>query len=278
MGVFFAAPESARWRNAALGALVLLAVFFALDARRGFPHGGSSLGLTYGALALAAILVLLFFGVRKRRYKSRWGRLETWLQIHVYLGLLSFVLVLLHTGFRFHDKVAISAFLVLTAVVLSGIWGALLYRQVPRLLSEVETNLPPDKISEQLNQLARAMARLAAERSAPFREVHRALLAEALPRGLAGWRILRGRRHDRGDREGGEAAWTGLLARVGREEQEDLRRLLVFARQHRALHRRFVAQQRYKNLLEVWLFLHIPLSIALLALVAAHLVAVIYFS
>ncbi len=276
--MFLSSPAGARWRIVGLFALVAAVAAYVLAARGDFPHGGSAAGIVFGALGLAAIFALLFFGVRKRDYRSRWGRLESWLHIHIYLGLLSFVLILLHSGFRFHDKVAIAAFIVLGLVVATGIWGALLYQRVPRLLSEVQTNLPAEEISDQLNQLARSMARLAGERSAAFREVNRVLLAEALPGYFAGWRgLFRKVSLFKGSGTEKDGMRQVLFARVGAEEQEDLRRLLVLSRQRRELHRRFVVQQRYKNLLQVWLYLHVPLSIALLAVVAAHLIAVFYF-
>jgi len=68
------------------------------------------------------------------------------------------------------------------------------------------------------------------------------------------------------------------LTRVPPAEQEDLRQLLVLSRQRSELLERLVAQQRYRNLLGAWLYLHVPLSIALLALVAAHLAAVFYYA
>jgi hypothetical protein len=64
---------------------------------------------------------------------------------------------------------------------------------------------------------------------------------------------------------------------VGPAEQADLRQLLVLSRQREELRRRLLDQQRYKNLLDVWLYLHVPLSIALVALVVAHVVAVLYY-
>lgn len=276
--MFLSSRGGARWRNVGLIALIAAVAAYVRAARDGFPHGGSAAGIVFGALGLAAIFALLFFGVRKRDYKSRLGRLETWLHIHIYLGLLSFVLILLHSGFRFHDKVAISAFVVLILVVATGVWGAMLYQRVPRLLSEVQTNLPAEEISDQLNQLARSMARLAGERSTAFREVYRVLLAEAKPGVFAGWRSLFGK-SSLFERSGTEkdGKWQSLFARVGPEEQGDLRRLLILSRQQRALYRRFVIQQRYRNLLQVWLYLHVPLSIALIVVVAAHLVAVFYF-
>ena len=68
------------------------------------------------------------------------------------------------------------------------------------------------------------------------------------------------------------------LTRVPAEEQEELRQLLVLSRQRSELLQRLIAQQRYRNLLGAWLYIHVPLSIALLVLVAAHLVAVFYYA
>jgi predicted ferric reductase len=278
-------PPSVRWRRRGLLAFVLAIAAYAFFTGRGFAHGGSRAGLVFGTLALAAVLALLYFGVRKRSYRSSWGTLESWLQAHVYLGLLAPVLVLLHTGFRFQDRVAVAAFVVMLVVVASGVVGALLYDTVPRRLSAVESDLSPAEMAAQLNQLARAMARLAAARSPAFQQVCSGLLAEARPRRLAGWRLLAGAGGlgalqaggRRGTAEAG-APWAAQLPRVPAAEQEELRQLLVLARQHRELAGRLVAQQRFRNVLDAWLYLHVPLSIALLVLIAAHLVAVFYFS
>lgn len=272
--------ESRRWRRAAIAVLVVLAAVFAWFARGGFPHGGTGLGLTLGFAAFALIVVLLLFGVRKRAYRSRVGRMETWLQSHVYLGLLSAAVVLLHSGFRFEDRLAVSAFVVLLVVVATGLAGAVLYTTVPRLLTEVESDLTPEEASDRLNQIAASMARLAAGKSAAFARIQKSLLAESRPGRLAGWRIvLTGRRRRREEAgAGGEgAAWQALLGRVERTEQEDLRRLLVLSRQHKELHMRLIYQQRYRNLLDAWLWLHLPLSLALLVLAIAHGAAALYY-
>jgi hypothetical protein len=272
--------ESRRWRRAAIAALALLIAAFAWFARAGFPHGGTALGLTLGFAALALILLLLVYGVRKRAYRSRLGRMETWLQSHVYLGLLSAVVVLLHSGFRFEDKLAVTAFVVLLLVVLTGLVGAILYTTVPRLLTEVESDLSPAESSDRLNQIAGSMARLAGGKSPAFQRIQGSLLAESNPGFLAGWRIVLTGRRRRGEESGvsGEGpAWQALLGRVERTEQEDLRRLLVLSRQHKELHLRLIYQQRYRNLLDAWLWLHLPLSLALLVLALAHGAAALYY-
>jgi hypothetical protein len=193
----------------------------------------------------------------------------------LYLGFLAAVLIFFHTGMRFQDDVAVAAFVVLLIVVASGFWGALAYTSLPRRLTAVQGDLTPEETSAQLNQLGRAMDRLAAGKSAPFRELAARFLTELAPRRFAGWRIL-----GRATKAEGldDKRLKALVARVAAEEQPELRQLVVLARQRRELNGRLVAQQRYKNLLEVWLYLHLPLSIALVALVAAHLVAVFYYS
>lgn len=268
--------SSRKWRRRALSVLVALIVSYAVySLTEPFTHGGSPMGVVYGVLGTLAVLGLLYYGVRKRSYRSKMGTLEGWLQVHLYLGFLSAVLILFHTGFRFHDKVAVAAFVVLLIVVASGFWGALAYTSLPRRLTAIEGDLTSEEMSAQLNQLGRAVDRLAAGKSSAFRDVAKRLLGELRPQPFAGWRIL-GRAG--GEERLDEKLLKALVARVQASEQADLRQLLVLARQRRELNRRLVAQQRYKNYLDVWLYLHLPLSIALVALIAAHLIAVFYYS
>jgi hypothetical protein len=270
---------TARWRRRWLVAgAALAASFVALALRGGFQHGGSPAGIAYGSLGLLAILVLLYFGVRKRSYRSTWGTLDGWLQSHIYLGILSAFLILFHTGFRFKDTVAVAAFAALLVVVVSGYVGASLYTSVPRRLSEVESDLTPADLAAQIKQLADAMTRVAAGRSQAFEQVCKGLLAETLPGPLAGWRLLFSRPAVAGGGGAGSAPWAVYLTQVPAGEQEELRQLLVLSRQRSELLERLVAQQRYRNVLGAWLYLHVPLSIALLVLVAAHLVAVFYYA
>jgi hypothetical protein len=267
-------PESRRWRRLTSAALLVLAASYVWYARLDDPHGGSALGIAYGVAAAVLLLVLLFLGVRKRWHTSRLGRLESWCQSHVYLGVLAVGIVLCHSGFRFGDRVAVGALLVLVAVALSGLVGAVLYTAVPLLLTGVETNLAPEEMSRQVNQLGGAMARLAAGRSPALEEIARGLLGEERPGRLAGWRLLLRPPRAPGPGRGGEptqGAWARWLPEVPPAEQPELQQLLVLARQRRELHQALVRQQRYRNLLAVWLYLHVPLSVLLLLALAAHL-------
>lgn len=244
-------------------------------SRREFPHGGSRWGLAYGVIASALILLLAFFGIRKRAYKSRLGTLEAWMQSHIYLGILVLFILFFHTGGRFNDKIAVATLLLAVIVILSGAVGAVLYATVPRLLTEVESNLTVEELSNQLNQLGRQMARLASDQSAPFQRIYIELMRESTPGWLAGWRLLF--THMRRRKAQTPSDWTQLLGLVPVAEQDDLRQMLVVSRQRKELLLRLVFQQRYKNVLEAWLYVHVPFTIALLAFAIVHVVAVFYY-
>lgn len=276
--MFLDSGKGAFWGLGSLAAAVALSAFYVHRLRLEAPSGGTTLGLVLGFLALGLILLLMAFGVRKRRYKSTLGTLSGWLQAHIYLGLLVVVVVVLHAGFQFRDTLATAAFWCLLLVVASGLIGVVGYSVVPRLLTDVESNLTAQQISDELNRLAESMGRLAAGKSEAFTRIYQRLLEEGAPRRLAGWRILPRRVSRAAVRNEDQSRWSPLLKRVPETEREALSRLLVLSRQHKELHLSLIAQQRYRNLLDVWLFVHLPLSFVLLLLVAAHVLAVFYYA
>ena len=263
------------WRLIFVILLIATSSSYVWYSRREFPHGGSNMGLAYGIAGWALIFLLAFFGIRKRWYKSTFGTLEQWLQSHIYLGLLVIVILFFHTGGRFNDRIAVTTLILAAIVVGSGIAGAVLYVTVPRLLTEIEGDLTVDEMSDQLNQFARAMARIASGRSAAFQRIHDELVRQTRPGGLAGWRLLLSRL--RRKKQSDPADWARLIGLVPKEEQEELRQMLVISRQRREILLRLTFQQRYKNALEFWLYIHVPFTIALIVFSVLHVAAVFYY-
>jgi hypothetical protein len=262
------------WRRIFFILLIASTASFVLYAQREYPHGGSRWGLIYGVTGLFLCFLLAFFGIRKRWYRSTFGTVEQWMQSHIYLGILVLIILLFHTGGRFHDKVAVATLMLVAIVVSSGVLGAILYVTVPRLLTEVESNLTLPEISEQLNQLGKQMARIASGKSAPFQRIYEQLIREAAPGWLAGWRLLFSRMRSV---KAPTSDWTNLLGLVQKDEQEELRQMLVVSRQRKELLIRLIYQQRYKNVLEFWLYIHIPFTILLLLFAILHVAAVFYY-
>jgi hypothetical protein len=254
--------------------LVLMAAHFFWLMPREFAHGGSTTGIVYGIAATALVVLLMLLGWRKRAYRSRLGTLEGWTQSHAYLGMLVVAVVVFHSGLRFEDRLAVAALVVMIVVVLSGVVGAVLYTAIPMLLTAVESDAPLPEISSELNSLGRAMERAMIGKSDAFRRIGETLLRQTRPGPFAGWRLL----ITRAVATGPAAGWEGQLGDVPPIERDDLNRLLVQSRQRLELERSLLLQQRYRNLLQVWLFVHLPLSFVLLLLIAAHIVSAVFFS
>jgi hypothetical protein len=263
------------WRPASVALAIAATAVFFWYARSGVSHGGSPAGLVFGIAAFLLIIFLSLFGVRKRAYRSRLGTVEGWVQAHIYLGLLVPVLLLLHAGGRFHDRLAVASFILAMVVAASGVAGAILYATMPRNLTDAESNVPPSKLSEQINDLGRSMASAASNRSAVFQRVFESFMKESAPPPLAGWRLLLSRADLQRQLAGHD--WASLLALVPAEEQEALRDMLVVARQRRELLLRLIVQQRYRAILEGWLWIHIPFTVALLIAATAHVIAALYY-
>jgi hypothetical protein len=233
------------------------------------------MGILYGVAGFIIVLVLMYFGVRKRSYKSSLGTLQGWLNAHIYLGILVFFIILFHSGFRFQDRVAVAALILLTLVFLSGVVGTILYTQVPPLLIDVESKLTAQQISDQINQLGQVIMRLAAGKSRAFQDFSASVLRKERPKYLAGWHLIAFGASTRGKTS--ETPLSSDLERIPLAERSDFAQLLALENQIKELHGSLIKKQRYVNTMAVWLYIHVPLSFAMLMAVIAHIGAFFYY-
>jgi hypothetical protein len=118
------------------------------------PRGGSGLGLTYGIVGTAFIVVCLLLGVRKKVPTWRIGRAEVWMRMHLWLGLASLALILFHSGFRFGGVMSTILMIVFLVVVGSGIVGLLIQHYLPRwMMDELPRETVYEEIPHVLDQL-----------------------------------------------------------------------------------------------------------------------------
>src|SRR5437879_12355382 len=98
--------------------------------------GGSRVGLCYGILGSA---LMMFAGLLSglRRVPSWWwiGSRTAWLKGHIWLGLLSGVVILCHSGFRWGGLLEQILWIVLGLVLVSGILGLLAQQVLPRMIT-----------------------------------------------------------------------------------------------------------------------------------------------
>jgi hypothetical protein len=98
-------------------------------------------GHTYGVIGSILMIFMLSYSLRKRlRIFRNMGRLNRWLDIHIFFGIIGPLLIVLHTSFKVQGLVAVS-FWSMVAVALSGIFGRYLYLQIPRNIKGDEVGI-----------------------------------------------------------------------------------------------------------------------------------------
>jgi hypothetical protein len=126
------------------------------------PKGGSALGLTFGIIGSAFMLYAGLLAPRKKVPVWRVGRAQTWMRGHLWLGLLSFPLILFHGGFHFGGTLTTVLMVLLIFVTLSGLFGAALQHYLPQLMAR---EVPLETIFEEIDHV-RAQLRAEADQIA----------------------------------------------------------------------------------------------------------------
>jgi hypothetical protein len=258
------------------------------------PGGGTAIGLIFGILALGLMLFAAALSIRKRFPIWRIGRAKIWMRAHLWLGLLSFPMMLYHSAFHARGALAFVLFWLTVIVIVSGIMGATLQHYLPtRMFREV----PFETIYDQIPVIR---AQLAAEAQDRFTGVSQSLapatgpgatvvdtlldiqdlqpqtellaafmqqevtpyLSDEKPRGsrlaVREWAHVQ---FDNFRREFPEPAWTPITAIE--EIVEEKRQLDHQARLHRLLH--------------AWLLVHLPVSAALILLAIIHAIGALRY-
>jgi hypothetical protein len=264
-----------RYLKAAAAIVAVTIAAYAFYRPPAGPYGGTWLGYTLGTVGALLILWLLWFGVRKRRYSSTAGTLLGWLSAHVYLGTALVVVATLHAGFQVGWNIHTLAYVLTLLVVASGFYGVFLYLRVPRVMTENLGEETLDSIVLRIGDIDREMREQGM--SLPddlFALVERSVAETRL--GGNAWRLLTGR--DPGCATAAAVReWpararrlTGDVAKLDKEVFAlVLRKNELLARARRDL--------RHKALLDLWLYVHVPLALALIAALAAHVVSVFIY-
>lgn len=255
------------------------------------PNGGTALGYTLGTVAALLIVWLAWFGVRKRRYSSTLGSVQGWLSAHVYFGIALVLIVLLHSGFQFGVNVHTLAFVFMMLVVLSGLYGVYVYLKIPQRVSENRKGTARAELISQLADIDSRSKRVAKGLSEDFQE----LAASGASRTQLGgslWSRLSGKDESQVViKEGGqsrvvpnsgqEAALDWLADQQSRSSDAEVAaaigELSALTRNKRRLLRQMKEDMRLQAMLEAWLYLHVPLTAALLVSLVTHIVTVFLY-
>lgn len=263
------------WLKVAIALSLFALVGYALIDVQPRPNGGSAYGYALGTVATLLILWLTLLGLRKRAMtRGRWS-LKAWTSAHVYLGLSLIVVATLHTGFQFGWNVHSLAYALMILVIASGVYGIAVYATLPTALGASRSDMTRPQMIDALVKLDRQLGTAAQPLGhEEVKIVRLSLDDDAFGGGL--WRRLSGR--DRRCRTARALAETRRRLAIATGEQADaLEAVAALLERKSAALDRIRGHLRIKALLEIWLYVHVPVTFALLAALAAHIVSVFFY-
>lgn len=298
----------ARFRYLKLASLLCVAAIVAYwwHSPPGGPNGGTWLGYTLGTVGALIIVWLTWLGVRKRSYTSRLGTVRGWLSAHVYLGLSLVTIATLHTGFHFGWNVHSLSYVLMLLVIGSGIYGIVVYARHPELITANRDQGTRDAWLAELDEINDQSLKLADSLDAEVHQVvvqsiDRIRIGGGVREQLFGPREPLRRAFERVEKELGMttrfmasqvamkrpsalapdtsstvAFMAGELA-GGNQDNENAQKLLDLIARRRDLTTRINRDIRLHAQMQIWLYVHVPLSFALLAALTAHILSVFIY-
>jgi hypothetical protein len=262
------------------------------------PSGGTTIGLVYGSVGFGFMVFVTLLSLRKKFPIWRIGRAETWMRGHLWLGALSFPLILLHAGFLFGHGLTSWLMWLFLVVWTSGLFGAWMQHVLPR---RILRDVPMETIYEQIDAVRRqlldetdtivadATGRLdvtttvsATAGATALATVMRPVAADADETGpLREFYVKEMRpflehpahRHALAHRTSAAGRFTKLRPLVPTSLESVIQDLENVCEEERQLMR----QERMHGLLHGWLIVHVPLSFAMMVLAAVHVFMALRF-
>jgi hypothetical protein len=250
--------------------------------------GGTTAGLAFGSAGFAFMIFAALLGARRRVPVYLFGRAQTWMRGHLWLGLLSLPLILFHSGFRYGHGLTAWLMTLLIVVVASGVFGAAMQHYMPRVMTR---EVPMETIYEEIGHVraqlleeadelikqatgvdkkaagegsetdTAAAAVAVMDEAAPLRNFYAQELKPFLEKPGARGSAF-------GDAAQARSAFAQLRTLLPPSLHPTIEDLEGICEEERQL----TLQSRLHLWLHGWLLLHIPLSLALVLLGAIHAV------
>jgi hypothetical protein len=263
------------WLKMASGLSLLSMIAYILIDVEPRHNGGSWYGYVLGTIGAVLIVWLTTLGIRKRNMTPKAWSLKAWTSAHVYLGLSLIIIGTLHTGFQFGWNVHTLAYVLMMIVILSGIWGIFAYSSLPQQMSFNRDAVTESQMLESLRSIDRQLH----DAAQPLSQANATLIRESLeqdPFGGGIWaRLTRSYPKCATRRVHAEIKmFTRSQVDTGDDPLERVDGLLERKASTLARVRRHL---QLKALLEVWLYIHVPITFALIAALIAHIISVFFY-
>lgn len=256
-----------------LGITGVLLILYFLNLLLDVVTPGNGWGIFYGTIATILMGAVALLGVRRRAMKMaakrNIGKVQYWVQFHLYAGMLALLFMFMHTGFSMPSGLLdICLWVTAVWVTVSGLLGVLVQKIIPKMIaSGLTLEVIYERIPDLVTQIRERAEKIIPDCSDPIKDLYQRNLSAVLlsPKFRSIYFL----------------DITGGIQRRMRPF-DYLRRVLPFAEQEkldqlRALYKAKLeidAHYTLQSLLRVWLYTHLPASLLLLMLIVLHLYSV----
>lgn len=294
-------------------ALAVVWFFFASLGQSDWPSGSSLPGLTFGVVGGLICLFEFLIWPRKKLRSWRIGKVSTWMRAHIWLGLLAVPLLVLHTGFRWGGPFSTTLMVLFLVVIASGVWGLVLQQFLPdKMLKEVpaetifsQIDYVSELMASEASQIVRSVCNISVDSNdsenysenghmvvgavrntgaIQGRVVMTASLMESMPDSKPLYDFFN--EHIYGFLKNGEVAKSPLQITSRAHSMFNSLRTKLPPRAHEVVvlledlcnqRRQMITQAQIQFWLNNWLWVHLPLSVALIVLMFVHIFVTIKY-
>lgn len=252
--------------------IITLLYGFMVAMLGGIPPAREFFGHSLGLIGFVLMLMTeTLYSIRKRSRTARWGRMSSWLDFHIFTGLVGPYLVLLHSSWKFNGLAGITLLLTII-IVASGFIGRYIYTAVPRTADGVEVKA--SILEQQISQVDAELQRLLVDSPAKTRTI---LLNASSPGGS--------RESSFATIFGGAVSnirfqieWQRVRGQIDPAAMRSIDQLEGLIRRKRTLDRQVNSLATARRTLALWHAVHIPIGMVLFTAAIIHSIAAIYYA
>ena len=138
------------WSAFLAGILITAIYLLVVSTTKKIPPASELFGHSIGVIGFILMLMTeTLYSLRKRSRSVRWGRMSSWLQFHIFTGLVGPYMVLLHTSCKFNGLAGVATLFTIV-IVISGFIGRYIYTRIPRTMDglEIEGTLSQEAVKQ----------------------------------------------------------------------------------------------------------------------------------
>jgi hypothetical protein len=250
--------------------VITLGYLFVVITFDAIPAASDLFGHAIGILGFMLMLMAeTLYSLRKRSKSARWGRMSTWLQFHIFTGLVGPYMVLLHSSWKFHG-IAGMVMLLTIIIVASGFVGRYIYTSVPRTADGIE--LEAFQLEQRIQSVDGELQKWMSAQPELYRNLSKRLTPASISQGN---RLVFGRAFIEWD---ARLRWWRESSRMDKKARAQAKQLNNLLKQERVLRRELNSIAVTRSLLGLWHAIHIPVGMVLFTAAFIHIIAAFYYA